>query len=450
MLHAFPLMVALLVCFEAPPSVRTVPEPTFKTPIDYTAWARTVIQGGDREGDDASSEYDAILKKVETPKNRNWIQAFGFRGPTTDLEKGLSDRIEPWDPAKYPEWEEAHKKTAQLREAFYAAAARPYWAASLTRGRNESNCVPTLLDVDPVLAQPEITLARGVIDAAWRAPDGKIDVDDFMKMVRANFGLARQLERDLFSNPGQQTLGLRAVTYYSVTSAIRLRVLDAAGLERLGAELDKSDAQLPAFETILAAEEASIYDALQAAFDQNGNLPCGPRAKRLGQAVRDGTVGVVPSQKTAARYFAECSDRSSRPYDAAMATDLESLRNSVKKVDPELYKLLAPMGKYLGFGLRMEAQRRAVRCIVEIHVYGAKNGRWPKSLNDLPEDVVKRCSIDPFSGKPFVYRAESDGFILYSVAQDAADNGGKHDPRWAEREPGGDYVFWSSGSAEAK
>jgi hypothetical protein len=49
--------------------------------------------------------------------------------------------------------------------------------------------------------------------------------------------------------------------------------------------------------------------------------------------------------------------------------------------------------------------------------------------------------MDPYSSGPLVYKLTDNNFILYSVAGDFNDNGGKHDPKWAE-EGNGDYVFW--------
>ena len=47
------------------------------------------------------------------------------------------------------------------------------------------------------------------------------------------------------------------------------------------------------------------------------------------------------------------------------------------------------------------------------------NGAYPKSL-----DALKCPHIDPFSGAPYIYHPEGDGFVLYSVGYDAKDDGG--------------------------
>lgn len=439
------LLISAISCFETPTTVRGVPEPNFEKPIDYAGLARSIIQRDAKPEDDAAGDFDAILRSVEKPADRNWIKAFGFKGPTTDYELGLSERIELWSPAKHAEWESAHQRTAAAREAFVAATAKPFWTLSLSRRQADDQCAPTLFDPDPLLSQPEMVLARGMLDAAWRAPDGKLNIDDFLKMVRANLGLARQLERDPFVAPGQQTLGLRALTYYSILSSLRLEVLDAAGRSRLRDELARADAAQAPFESLLAAELITVYDALQTAANKDAKPPCGSRAKALAQNLRGGQGDARKLAQAAAKYFDDCSKRAARAYDPGCAPDLERLRLAIKKSDPELYKLISTSAKYYNYNVRMEAQRRAVRCIVELHVYRDKNGRWPKTLTDLPDEIIKQFVIDPFNGKPFGYVLEADGssFMIYSVAQDGVDNGGKHDPRWSDLAAGTDYVFWS-------
>ena len=83
--------------------------------------------------------------------------------------------------------------------------------------------------------------------------------------------------------------------------------------------------------------------------------------------------------------------------------------------------------------------RTAVTCAVAIHQYRDKKGRLPKRLEDLVPEFIETAPIDPYSGRPFVYRAKADDFILYSVGSDQDDDGGKHTNEF--REPG-DRVFW--------
>jgi len=46
-------------------------------------------------------------------------------------------------------------------------------------------------------------------------------------------------------------------------------------------------------------------------------------------------------------------------------------------------------------------------------------------INDMMQSVIACVQEDPFSGKPFCYRMEGQGFTLYSVGEDGRDDGGK-------------------------
>ena len=77
-----------------------------------------------------------------------------------------------------------------------------------------------------------------------------------------------------------------------------------------------------------------------------------------------------------------------------------------------------------------------------IHVYKLKERKWPAKLEDLAIEDLKTLRIDPYSDKDFVYKLTKDGPLLYSIASDGKDDGGRHDPKWGESSEGGDYVFW--------
>src|SRR5206468_4187858 len=91
--------------------------------------------------------------------------------------------------------------------------------------------------------------------------------------------------------------------------------------------------------------------------------------------------------------------------------------------------------------VRDAAQRRGALLCLELHAFHAAHGRWPKSLDELKCADLVTTRIDPFSEHDFVYKLKDGKPMLYSVAADGKDDGGRHDPSWESRE-GGDYVFW--------
>jgi hypothetical protein len=96
----------------------------------------------------------------------------------------------------------------------------------------------------------------------------------------------------------------------------------------------------------------------------------------------------------------------------------------------------------LHYSYRCDIETNALIATTAILRYKAEKGHLPKDLQTLVTDgFLDKLPMDPFSNGPLVYKPANDNFILYSVAQDFNDNGGKHDPKWAEK-VNGDYVFW--------
>ena len=57
------------------------------------------------------------------------------------------------------------------------------------------------------------------------------------------------------------------------------------------------------------------------------------------------------------------------------------------------------------------------------------HGKFPATLVECDAKFLPGQPVDPFSGKPLVYRQEGNGFILYSIGANSKDDGGKPEPR---------------------
>lgn len=84
---------------------------------------------------------------------------------------------------------------------------------------------------------------------------------------------------------------------------------------------------------------------------------------------------------------------------------------------------------------RGEATRRATRLVAELRAYQKRYGAYPESLAAFGGAGF---SVDPFSGQPFRYEPTADGFRLYSVGVNGADDAGVHDGSAATN----DVVYW--------
>jgi hypothetical protein len=79
---------------------------------------------------------------------------------------------------------------------------------------------------------------------------------------------------------------------------------------------------------------------------------------------------------------------------------------------------------------------RLVGCAAAIRLHKLRTGKYPASLEALQ---LGEMIIDPFSGKPFVYKTDPRfGFLLYSVSENRVDDGGQS-PYGGAPEARGDF-----------
>ena len=74
-----------------------------------------------------------------------------------------------------------------------------------------------------------------------------------------------------------------------------------------------------------------------------------------------------------------------------------------------------------------------------LKAYHARRGEYPESLTELAAYAGRALPEDPFSGKPFAYRREGDGFVVYSWGPNLKDDGGTPSPKDSPGE--GDLVI---------
>jgi len=108
--------------------------------------------------------------------------------------------------------------------------------------------------------------------------------------------------------------------------------------------------------------------------------------------------------------------------------------------------LLPALSRAYKLRARHEASRRATQLAYAAHIFRARTGHWPKSLDELPAEVGETMRTDPFTGRPFGYRVSEDGPTIYSFSENGIGDGGVHSPRWDDRiendSDSDDYVFW--------
>jgi hypothetical protein len=87
--------------------------------------------------------------------------------------------------------------------------------------------------------------------------------------------------------------------------------------------------------------------------------------------------------------------------------------------------------------LRLLADRRGLRLLIELRRFKDRTGRWPESLDSIASSLPPQALLDPISGYPFVYRLSEHGFLLYGIGPNRIDEKG-------QRRQGGpdDWRIW--------
>lgn len=86
--------------------------------------------------------------------------------------------------------------------------------------------------------------------------------------------------------------------------------------------------------------------------------------------------------------------------------------------------LLPALGRVFASGQQHLARCDSARVALAVLRYKAKHGRLPADLAALVPDFVKAIPPDPFDGKPLRYRADADGFTVYTIGENLKDDGG--------------------------
>jgi len=91
--------------------------------------------------------------------------------------------------------------------------------------------------------------------------------------------------------------------------------------------------------------------------------------------------------------------------------------------------VLPAYGRTLAQQARYNATLDTFKLALALKIYKQQHGHYPDTLAPLAPEVIKELPLDPFTGKDYIYRRESKGFIVYSVGPNEKDNGGVYDPK---------------------
>jgi len=73
----------------------------------------------------------------------------------------------------------------------------------------------------------------------------------------------------------------------------------------------------------------------------------------------------------------------------------------------------------------LEAMMLTTQAGLASKIYKNKTGRYPENLGALVPEILPEVPIDPFTGKPLVYKTENGELLIYSLGSNQKDDGGR-------------------------
>lgn len=97
----------------------------------------------------------------------------------------------------------------------------------------------------------------------------------------------------------------------------------------------------------------------------------------------------------------------------------------------------------------LEAMMLTTQAGLAVKIYKNNTGHYPENLEALVPEILAKVPIDPFTGKPLVYKIENGELLIYSLGSNLKDDGGRgtymitqlvmeKDDDWAWREKTGE------------
>jgi hypothetical protein len=403
--------------------------------VDYVKWLNEFVQAGRDQTDNAMPYYEkAEQAYVQMP---DWLQKTPARW-VTDLDSSQRKELAEW-----------LASNAMALELFREGAAKPAcWAryeskTGVLLGGVVCLCLPDYPRLARTMSwQARSCAAQGNLDAA---------LSDCILLYKS--GRQFQGKKLLIDQlRGKATEMLASSTAFEILS--RTNPTDDQ-LQWLQQQLDQLVADAVGLD--FEVEKAYVYDCAQRSFtdDGKGSGRILPRPYGAMFAGANGksillhflTIG-LPSRRKALTevdaYFGQMERVVNEPGSLLEKQDYgcKSLATS------NLYLLnsLVPVYLHLPHSVcRNRVQTQALLTTIAILRYERQTGRLPADLKELSAaGYLNALPIDPYSGKPLVYKQVDGDFMLYSFGADFDDDGGTPGKKWDERggDQPGDQVFW--------
>ena len=443
------------------------PKPDLSTPVDYREWVKQYYDPGQVDNN-ALDAYDTFMPDQRYPNQ----QRPSFPGEINDMFNSVySGPIIPWEPSQYPDWEATHNSMQGLLEQFRQATRYERYVYPLDSLLGSE---PTSDSVEPLyhVLLPSMAVHRAMTKAtmadAWRAENGVVNptrmIDAFETCLRnANHmeqgytmighlvGYAEEalvernalqaLRHNVFASPAQMEAALDTLRQYDRSDARDVNWIPlehASMLDVVQYLFPPGQDGQPRLNTDRATKTARDYILM------SGSMP-EEQLREAVQAKVDACARLNPEQlhqivETIDSYFRQVREKWQTGYPQVRAKDIAELSDNARSENALLQDAIPSLSSAYHQTARNEASRRATQLTYEVHLFKARNGRWPSSLDELPTRPGSNSHTDPFTGAGFGYKLTESGPMIYTVGEDGQDNGGVHSED--TKTEGKDHIFW--------
>ncbi len=437
------------------------PKPEFDAPVDYLDWYQEF--GREPVQDDAVDAYLAFLPTLQENSG-----ATDDAGIFHDMfnDENYAGPPGPWDAQQHPDWVKASDAARDFHGRFEEASKHSGYATPAHTGHPPADGLPDgarlLLGLELPHLQPHRQMVKSLLAGAWRmGDDGKVDVERMLSAWRTALRAAGHLTKG--STLIENLVGINESSFVEENArwALQHGLFDEAQLAEALNTLRDFDNHEPDLARSLRGEHGAVMDLTQYLFsppDAQGRPKV--NTERLDALMKNDFIGAAPAAGIArmtpdgANTTLEAFDRHYRNLAAQMqmgypdvrAADIQALELQVVRTSPLTETFMPSLSRYYKLLARHEASRRATQLVYAVHLFRAREGRWPASLAELPREIPQLTRVDPFTGLFFGYRLTDDGPVIYSHSENGLDDGGVHSPRWDDEPDSAtgsdDHVFW--------
>jgi hypothetical protein len=256
-------------------------------------------------------------------------------------------------------------------------------------------------------------LSRWVGSAAVLAARDE-DIDEAFNLISAQLHIASSLRHEPMLITQLVRVAIGGLAFDAMQKVLDENYPPDEHVPMVVAELDKLRSREP-FARALEAEQCSIlaHDRqLMAAsyvarpfrlLDQSAYLEYMPQLIDL---------AVLPS----------CESRDALEKLEDELSGLSKLKVSARLVIPAASRALETQD-------RLVAQCDLAEMAMYLKQYKRRTGSYPEKLDAIVPECIQELPVDPFTGTPYIYRKEAEGFVMYSVGVNVVDDGGKSQGR---------------------